>query len=255
MNLTYGACTHVGMKRDHNEDSFLAVPDHGIFAVCDGMGGHASGEVASKLACDEIRSFFEMTAKDRDCTWPYKLDKSATYDENRICVAVKLANRSVLEKSRADPRCRGMGTTFVGVYFTEDGRLIIAHAGDSRAYRFRKGELQRITVDHSLVEEYIRMGRLTEEEAKNFPQKNIILRALGQQDKLDIEVKSELPEDGDIYLVCSDGLSGMIDDHEMRALLDQRGGDLHACSQAMIDAANKAGGLDNVTCVLVRWAR
>jgi serine/threonine protein phosphatase PrpC len=251
--ITYGACSHVGMKRDHNEDSYLVLPEHGVFAVCDGMGGHASGEVASKLACDEVRAFFEMTASDRDCTWPYKFDRSATYDENRIAVAVKLANRSVMEHSRVDPKCRGMGTTFVGISFTEEGKVVVAHAGDSRAYLFRQGALSRITVDHSLVEEYIRMGRLTEEEAKNFPQKNIILRALGQQEKLDVEVNSHDPRPGDLFLVCSDGLSGMIDDHRMEELLVMKGGDLEACAQAMIDAANAAGGLDNITCVLARW--
>lgn len=253
--ISYSACTHVGMKRDHNEDCFLTLPDQGVFLVCDGMGGHASGEVASKLACDEIKSFFEMTARDRDCTWPYKFDKTSTYDENRISVAVKLANRTVMERSKADPKCRGMGTTFVGVYFTEEGKVIVAHAGDSRSYLFRQGEIKRITIDHSLVEEYIRMGRLTEEEAKNFPQKNIILRALGQQEKLDVEVNTHKPEDGDIYLVCSDGLSGMIDDKRMQEILVAKGADLDACSQTMIDAANAAGGLDNVTAVLARWSK
>lgn len=253
MHITYGACSHVGMKRDHNEDSYMIYPEQHVFVVCDGMGGHASGEVASKLACDEIKQFFEMTGKDHEATWPFKLDKTSTYDENRIAVAVKLANQSVYERSQNDPKCRGMGTTFVGMAFTDEGKAIVAHAGDSRAYLFRKGELKRITIDHSLVEEYIRMGRLTEEEAKNFPQKNIILRALGQQPKLEVEVNTHKPEDGDIYLICSDGLSGMIDDDRMREILRAKGGDLEACSQAMIDAANAAGGLDNVTCVLARW--
>jgi serine/threonine protein phosphatase PrpC len=253
--ITYGASSHVGMKRDHNEDSYLMMPEMGVFAVCDGMGGHASGEVASKLACDEIKQFFEMTSSDRDATWPFKLDKTNTYDENRIQVAVKLANKMVMERSKTDPKCRGMGTTFVGIYFTEEGKLLVAHAGDSRAYLYRGGELKRITIDHSLVEEYIRMGRLTEEEAKNFPQKNIILRALGQQEKLDVEVNSHKPEDGDIFLVCSDGLSGMIDDARMQDILKAKGSDLDSCSQAMIDAANAAGGLDNVTCVLARWTK
>ncbi len=252
-NLSFGACTHVGMKRDHNEDNYLVLQDQGVFVVCDGMGGHASGEVAAKIAVDEVKQFFEMTARDRDCTWPYKFDKTSTYDENRIAVAVKLANKSVLERSKADPRCRGMGTTLVSIYFTEDGKLVVAHAGDSRAYRFRGGELQRITVDHSLVEEYIRMGRLTEEEARNFPQKNIILRALGQQEKLEVEVNTHRPEDGDIYLVCTDGLSGMVEDKRMEELLRHKGADLESCSQALIDAANAAGGVDNVTCILVRW--
>lgn len=253
MHITYGACSHVGMKRDHNEDSYMIYPEQHVFVVCDGMGGHASGEVASKLACDEIKQFYEMTGKDQEATWPFKLDKTNTYDENRISVAVKLANQSVHERSQTDPKCRGMGTTFVGMSFTDEGKAIVAHAGDSRAYLFRKGELKRITIDHSLVEEYVRMGRLTEEEAKNFPQKNIILRALGQQPKLDVEVNTHVPQDGDIFLICSDGLSGMIDDDRMREILRAKGGDLDGCSQAMIDAANAAGGLDNVTCVLARW--
>lgn len=253
MKIAYGAATHVGMKRDHNEDAFLALAEQGLFAVCDGMGGHASGEVASKLACDEVRQFFEMTAQDPDATWPFKGDRSKTYDENRILVAAKLANLAVCERSLNDPKCRGMGTTFVGAYFTEENRVVLAHAGDSRVYVFREGELRRLTVDHSLVEEYIRMGRLTEEEAKNFPQKNIILRALGQQKNLDVELKSDVPQDGDVYLLCSDGLSGMLEDDEMRDLLAEQGADLQACADAMIDAANAAGGLDNITCVLVRW--
>jgi protein phosphatase len=231
------------------------MPEERVFAVCDGMGGHASGEVASKLACDEIRSFFELTSKDKDATWPFKLDKKLGYDENRIQVAVKLANQSVLERGSTDPRCRGMGTTFVGGYFADDGRLIVAHAGDSRAYRYRAGELKRITIDHSLVEEYIRMGRLTEEEAKNFPQKNIILRALGQQKNLDVEVNVHDPQDGDIYLVCSDGLSGMIDDKRMQEIILSKGDDLDNCAKALIDAANAAGGLDNVTTVLARFGK
>lgn len=255
MNIVYGATTHVGMKRDHNEDAFMIFPEQRVLAVCDGMGGHASGEVASKLACDEIRQFFEMTGNDQDATWPYKLDKTATYDENRISVSVRLANQSVFERSQSDPKCRGMGTTFVGMCFSEEGKAIVAHAGDSRGYLFRGGEIKRITIDHSLVEEYIRMGRLTEEEARNFPQKNIILRALGQQPKLDVEVNTHVPEEGDIFLLCSDGLSGMIDDARMQEILRAKSEDLDGCSKAMIDAANAAGGLDNVTCVLARFTK
>lgn len=253
MNLTFGACTHVGMKRDHNEDSYLVYPEGRVFAVADGMGGHASGEVASRIACDEVREFYELTGKDHEATWPFKEDRTRDYDENRFDVAVRLANQAVFERSSTDPRCRGMGTTFVGVQFPGDGRAILAHAGDSRVYLFRQGQLSRLTVDHSLVEEYIRMGRLTEEEAKNFPQKNIILRALGQQRSLEVEINTHRPQDGDVYLVCSDGLSGMIEDDRIQEILLAKQGDLDVCSKAMIDAANAAGGLDNVTCVLVRY--
>lgn len=253
MKFDFSARTHVGMKRDHNEDNYLTLAEEGLFAVCDGMGGYAAGEVASKLACDEIKQFFEMTAKDQDATWPFKLDKALSYDENRLSVAVKLANQSVYERGQTDPRCRGMGTTFVGVLFTEEQKAVLAHAGDSRAYLLRRGALSRLTADHSLVEEYVRLGRLTAEEARNFPQKNIILRALGQQRNIDVEIHTHQPEAGDIFLLCSDGLSGMIDDDRMRNILAANADDLDGCAQIFIEEANAAGGLDNVTCVLVRW--
>jgi len=253
MNFDFGAQTHVGMKREHNEDSYLAMPEQGLFCVCDGMGGYAAGEVASKLACDEIRQFFDMTSQDQDATWPFKLDKALSYDENRLSVAVKLANQSVFERSQSDPRCRGMGTTFVGILFTGDQQAVVAHAGDSRAYLFRGGTLHRLTADHSLVEEYVRLGRLTPEQAKHFPQKNIILRALGQQRSVDVEIHTHKPEPGDVFLVCSDGLCGMLEDDRMRDLLSKGEKDLNQCAQHMIEESNAAGGLDNITCLLVRW--
>lgn len=252
MRITYGALTHRGMKRDHNEDNFLAYPEQGVFAVADGLGGHASGEVASRLACDEMRQFFELTGRDRDATWPFKMDRERSYDENRIGVAIRLANATVHERSQSDPRCHGMGTTVVALYFTPEGRIVVAHAGDSRAYRFRDGVLTRLTVDHSLVEEYLRIGRLSEEEARRFPQKNIILRALGQQRTIELELSTVDPRPGDVYLLCSDGLSGMIDDPDTEAIVAAHWTDPESCARALVDAANEAGGLDNITCVLVR---
>lgn len=255
MNIDHGASTHVGMKRDNNEDCFLVMPEQGLFVVCDGMGGYLAGEVASRLACDETRQFFEMTDRDNDVTWPFKLDKALSYDENRLAVAVKLANQSVYERGQTDPKCRGLGTTFVGMLFTADGQVVVAHAGDSRCYVFREGELLRMTGDHSLVEEYVRMGRITAEEAKNFPQKNIILRALGQQRTVDVEVHTHQPQPGDIFLLCSDGLSGMLDDEAISSVLRAQNGigQLNACAEKLVEDANAAGGLDNVTVVLARW--
>lgn len=252
MKITYGALTHRGMKRDHNEDNFLAYPEEGVFVVADGLGGHASGEIASRIACEEVREFFELTARDRDATWPFKMDRTRSFDENRISVAVQAANASVHQRSQSDPRCHGMGTTVVALYFTPEGRVVVAHAGDSRAYRFRNGKLERLTTDHSLVEEYVRMGRLSEEEAENFPQKNIILRALGQQHTLEVELSTDDPLPGDVYLLCSDGLSGMVDDRRTAEIISAGQDDPERCVKELIDAANEAGGLDNITCVLVR---
>jgi serine/threonine protein phosphatase PrpC len=251
MVMSWGADTHVGRRRDHNEDAFLVAPELGVFAVCDGMGGHASGEVAASLAVEELRSFFALTASDRDCTWPFKFDKASSYDENRLVVATKLANRTVLEHARANPRCRGMGTTFVALSFVPDGRVVVAHAGDSRAYRLRSGRLERLTADHSLVEEYLRSGRITPEEAERFPQKNIILRALGQQEQLDVDVATHDTQAGDLFLVCSDGLSGMVDDGKLEALLRAWKDEPATCVRHLIEAANGAGGHDNITAVIV----
>jgi protein phosphatase len=254
MRIEHAATSDVGMKRDHNEDNFLELPEENLFAVCDGMGGHAAGEVASKIAVEEIGEFYRMTSRDAEATWPFKMDRSRSYEENRIVTAIKLANQRIIDAGEAEGR-KGMGTTTVAVHFaqSENGpELLVAHVGDSRIYRFRKNHLERLTIDHSLVEEYIRMGKLTVEEAKNFPQKNIILRALGQQRQVDVEVNRHVPEEGDVILLCSDGLSGMVTDERMEEIL-QRTPKLEECTRKMIDAANAAGGVDNITCVLAQF--
>src|SRR5205085_5502153 len=144
----------------------------------------------------------------------------------------------------------------VMVHFVEPNgnvpRALVAHVGDSRVYLFRNGQLQRITVDHSLVEEYLRMGKITQEEAKNFPQKNIILRALGQQKVVEVEINVYQPQPGDIFLLCSDGLSGMISDEQMQAIVARNEGNLEAATRKLIDTANANGGVDNVTVILAQ---
>src|SRR4051794_4483024 len=184
MRIEHAAKSDVGMKRDNNEDNFLSLPEQNLFAVFDGMGGHAAGEVASGIAAAEVKEFYELTAKDEDQTWPFKEERAKSYDENRLVTAIKLANARIIEASKGDSGKKNMGTTSVAIHMVERNgvaKALVAHTGDSRAYLFRAGALQRITVDHSLVEEYIRMGRITVEESKNFAHKNIILRALGQQ--------------------------------------------------------------------------
>src|SRR5690348_8508251 len=222
MQIHHAAKSDVGMKRDNNEDNLLVFPEQNVFAVFDGMGGHAAGEVASAIAASEVKEFFDFTGRDEDATWPFKGERERTYDENRAITAIKLANARIIEQSEQDGAKKNMGTTAVMVHFVErhEGpRALVAHVGDSRVYLFRGGALQRITIDHSLVEEYLRMGKITQEEAKNFPQKNIILRALGQQKQVDVEINVYQPQAGDIFLLCSDGLSGMITDEAMQSIL------------------------------------
>ena len=171
MRIRYAGNTHVGMKRGHNEDSLYLVPSENLYLVADGMGGHASGEVASQLAVEVVAEFFQETAEDDDMTWPFKMDKDKEYQENRLATSIKLANRRIFESAIVDPKLKGMGTTLVVVYFSSGG-CYIGHVGDSRVYRLRDDELTQITEDHSLLNDYIKMKELTQEEIDNDPSKS-----------------------------------------------------------------------------------
>lgn len=252
MRLEVSGQTHVGMKRNHNEDNLLLLPEERVFVVADGMGGHSSGEIASKIAVDEVGEFFRLTSQDQDITWPYKMDKQKNYDENRLAVAVKLANQRIYEKAAADSKFKGMGTTIVTVYFAKDNEVVIGHVGDSRVYFFRDGQLRQLTEDHSLLNDYLKAKKLTPEEIENFPHKNVIVRALGMKDNVVVDVNRVEPKPGDIFLLCSDGLSGMMTDEQIQTVLQNTKDLDKACAQ-LIDSANANGGNDNVTAVLARF--
>lgn len=244
--------TNVGMKRAHNEDNFSIVSEENLVIVADGMGGHASGEVASKMAIDAMREFFEATAKDPDATWPYKMDKQRSYEENRLITSVKLANLRIFEAAQREPRYRGMGTTLVVCLVVREG-IIVGHVGDSRVYRIRNGAIDQLTEDHSLLNDYLKMRKLTEEEIANFPHKNVIVRALGMKDSVKVDSKLDHPNAGDIYLLCSDGLSGPVSDPEILRLVEENKSDLKAAASRLIARANENGGPDNITACLIRW--
>mgnify|MGYP001231950985 CR=1 FL=1 len=251
MRIDVQGLTHVGMKRNHNEDNFLLLPEERLFVVADGMGGHSSGEIASKIAVDELAEFFRMTAKDQDATWPYKMDKTRNYDENRLATGIKLANVRIYERASSEQKFRGMGTTIVSIHFNQ-AYAYVAHVGDSRVYFFRAGMLKQITEDHSLLNDYLKAKKLTPEEIEAFPHKNVIVRALGMKDTVQVDVSRIDPQDGDVFLLCSDGLSGMVTDQAICDVLKQQK-DLQAACAQLIDLANANGGNDNVTCVLARW--
>ena len=251
MKLEYAGATHVGMKRVHNEDNLMLEPAMNLFAVADGMGGHSSGEVASQIAVDTLKRFFQETQDDDEITWPYKPERGASYDQNRIVAGVKLANRTIFETALESPKYKGMGTTFVGAVYTDEG-TVIAHAGDSRAYRIRNGEIAQLTEDHSLLNDYKKIQPMTPEEEEAFPHKNIIVRALGMKESLDVEVTPETPEVGDILMLCSDGLSGEITDPDLLKLVTEHEDNLESAVQQLIQTACDNGGKDNVTVVLVR---
>ncbi|HTM46561.1 MAG TPA: Stp1/IreP family PP2C-type Ser/Thr phosphatase [Polyangiaceae bacterium] len=243
--------TDIGRKRTHNEDSFAVFSHLGLYIVADGMGGHASGEVASKMAIDTMGQFFENTSQDPERTWPYKMDRSKGYEENRLVCAVKLSNLRIFETAQKNTKQRGMGTTVVSLFAVEDG-VYISHVGDSRVYRIRDGKIEQLTEDHSLLNDYKKMKKLSPEEIESFPHKNVIVRALGMKDTVKVDTRFELPREGDVMLLCSDGLAGPVSDDQMLDIV-QKNPDLPTAAARMIAQANEAGGPDNITCVLARW--
>ena len=243
--------TDVGRKRKHNEDSFAIFSEHGLYLVADGMGGHASGEVASQLAVETMREFFQMTEEDPERTWPYKMDHSRGYEENRLVTAIKLSNLRIFETAQSNHKQRGMGTTMVAIFAVEDG-IHIAHVGDSRVYRIRNHQMEQLTEDHSLLNDYRKMKRLTEEEIANFPHKNVIVRALGMKDTVKVDTRFEAPRAGDAMVLCSDGLCGPVADEKLLEIV-LSAPDLPTASHRLIETANENGGPDNITCVIARW--
>jgi protein phosphatase len=251
MKIRYAAKTDVGMKRTHNEDYFSLIEDEQLFIVADGMGGHASGEVASKMAAETISEFYQRTRTDEDVTWPYKMDRSLSYVENRLVCAIKLANLRIFETSSRDLRYKGMGTTLVSTLVVGD-KVYIGHVGDSRVYRVRDGGIQQLTRDHSLLEDYKEAKPdMTEEEERNFPHKNVITRALGMRETVQVDIRAHQIKSGDVYLLCSDGLSGMCQDDQILQIT-AGAKSLERAVAELVDAANRNGGTDNVTTLMLQ---
>ena len=250
LRVRFSGETNIGLKRAHNEDSYLLPEDERLALVADGMGGHASGEVASKMAVEMVAEHFKATREDGEITWPYKLDHSDRYDANRLINGIKLANLKIYDRAQREEACHGMGTTLVSAMFLDD-KVLVGHVGDSRVYRLRDGQLCQLTEDHSLLNDYIKMKRLSSDEAGKFPHKNVIVRALGMKESVQVDILSDPFRLGDVYLLCSDGLSGMVDDAGLQDILTDES-DLDTACERLIQAANRNGGVDNITCVLAR---
>jgi protein phosphatase len=233
-SLRWGKATDVGRVRTNNEDSLLVDPP--LFAVADGMGGPAAGEVASAIAVATLKAAFEG-------------DRS----RHSLAQAVRRANDAIFERARQDPALRGMGTTLTAVALVEedgDEVLAVVNVGDSRAYRIRDGELEQLTEDHSLVEEMVRTGRLSADEASVHPQRHILTRALGVQPDVEVDCFGITPFEGDRYVLASDGLMNEVTDHDI-ASVARRIADPDAAAQELVERAKAHGGSDNVTVVIV----
>ncbi|ACY19237.1 Stp1/IreP family PP2C-type Ser/Thr phosphatase [Haliangium ochraceum] len=250
MRVRFAGTTDVGRKRAQNEDSVFLPVDTRLAIVADGMGGHSSGEIASGLAVETIVEHFRKTADAQTLTWPYKVDHGIRNDVNRLITSIMLANLEIYERAQRDPNCKSMGTTVVAMYFLDD-TAIVGHVGDSRVYLLREHKMTQLTEDHSLINDYIKMKRVTAEEAESWPHKNVIVRALGMKETVQVDIISEVPRVGDCYVLCSDGLTGMLSDERIVQIIESTD-DLDMAARSLIDAANEAGGDDNISVVLAR---
>jgi len=241
--LEIAGVTDVGATRDHNEDCIAWRGELGVVVLADGMGGHNAGEVASDIAVKSIIADFEQNVSQRS----QGSDQAVAVSMN----AINRANEAILHAAQQDSVYAGMGTTIVTAVF-QDGMVTISHVGDSRLYRFRDNALQQQTVDHSLVQEMVQNGYLTAEEASLSANKNMITRALGIDRDVEIDVQQHHIKQGDIYLICSDGLSDLVPQVELQSLLNQGQENLPQMGKELIAVANRNGGLDNISVVLVR---
>ena len=248
MRLKVGAATSIGRVRATNEDAFLAQADRGLFVICDGMGGAAAGEVASQLAIDTIAAHLNGHDGDGEASDGY-LPRTIALDD-----AIQAANSAVYERARDDSAVAGMGTTIVGAW-AADGVVSLGHVGDSRAYLSHASRFEGVTCDHSLVEAQVRAGMITREQSLVSAYQNVLLRALGRDPYVDVELSEVRVAAGDRLLLCSDGLTRVVDNQEMADVLDRFRGNPQGACDALIDAANANGGPDNITVVIVEFLR
>ncbi|HIF91954.1 MAG TPA: Stp1/IreP family PP2C-type Ser/Thr phosphatase [Myxococcales bacterium] len=241
MLLRSAASTHVGMCRRANEDRYAIVPDLGLYLVADGMGGHKAGQVASELATEAVIRDIEA------------LQGANVSLAERLRHAVGCSNREIIAAASAKPELSGMGTTLVGLLFAGK-RLALAHVGDSRAYLIRRGRLRGLTDDHSIVGELLRREEISEEDARQHPHRHVLTRALGVRPRIEPDLAEMTPQVDDVFILCSDGLTTHLEDEEIaQRVCDEP--DLEAAAAGLVDAANRAGGADNTTVLLVRYEK
>lgn len=241
MLLRSAASTHVGMRRQANEDCYAIAPELGLYLVADGMGGHKAGRVASQLASEAAIRAIEA------------LQGASMSLAERLRHAVTSANREIFAAAAAKPELSGMGTTFVGLLFSGE-RLALAHVGDSRAYLLRHGRLRALTDDHSIVAELVRRQEISPAAARSHPHRHVLTRALGVRPRIEPDLAEMTPQPADVFVLCSDGLTTHVEDSEIAERVSGEA-DLELVATGLVDAANRAGGVDNTTVLLVRYEK
>ena len=243
MKWKYAGKSDVGKVRPGNEDAFFADNERGVFIVADGMGGHVAGEVASQIVTETVGP---------GVCHAIGLGLRAAELEERILDLIEEANQAILKRAESEPEKRGMGTTLTLLALVPGSEFLIEQVGDSRGYLLRDGMLTQITRDHTVVQQQVDRGALTPEQARDHPLSHILTRALGTESDVEADTFGDSLKAGDIFLLCSDGLSGMLSDDVIEAILSTPTDDLQEIADALVDAANAAGGLDNVTAVVVK---
>jgi len=248
MRVVAAGLSDVGCVRKHNEDNLLVDLELGLFLVADGLGGHAAGEVASRIVVEKVEEFISQTTE-RDRTWPLDYDARLPYDGNRLKAALLLSDQAILDDIRENPERESMGSTVVACLFKGNG-ITLAHVGDSRAYLLDSKGIAQVTRDHSWVADQVANGILTAEEARKHPFRNVITQALGNGGELEVSIQELQVKETDRLLLCSDGLSGMVADEDIWKIV-QGSGSLEEASERLVKKALENGGEDNVTVVLV----
>lgn len=248
MKIISFGMTDVGQVRSHNEDAILLEPSLHLYAVADGMGGHKGGEVASKICLDTLKDYLTRVAQGQ-MPLMGAADPACSRAANLLGSAVRFANRAVFEAASAKPEWRGMGTTVVALTVADD-QAVIAHVGDSRAYLLRSGRFEQLTEDHSWIEEQVRAGLMSRDEALFAKGRNVLTRAIGQEANVKVDLDELALQSGDSLLLCSDGLYGMVADEEIAALISSARSPEAACRE-LVACANGRGGRDNISVILL----
>ena len=243
VNLECAGKSDIGKVRQGNEDSLFCDGERGVFIVADGMGGHVAGEVASQIVIETVGPGMSAAVDE---------GLAGTKLEERGLSLIEKANSAIMERADSEPEKRGMGTTLTLLTVMDDGEYLFQQVGDSRGYVLRNGELNQITRDHTVVQQQVDRGTLTPEQAREHPLSHILTRALGTESNVEADTYRSKAQPGDVFLLCSDGLSGMLPDGRIGQILSEHSDDLNRAVEALVEAANEAGGVDNVTVVLVK---
>jgi serine/threonine protein phosphatase PrpC len=248
--LTFVGKTDTGRVREHNEDTIASDVDVGLLVLADGMGGYNAGEVASGIAVKTITNLVREGLTREDLA---AIDRATGLTRPSIVLrdAITRANKIIYQTARSQAECEGMGTTVVAALFY-DNRISIAHVGDSRLYRQRGSEIAQVTMDHSLLQELVDRGFYSPEEAQRAANKNYVTRALGVEPQVEVEVQEQPVDKGDVFILCSDGLSDMVEDEDIRLTISTFGANLDTVAKQLIQLANENGGRDNVSVVLAQ---